>query len=380
MKHEKFVYVISSPLGYQKIGWSKAPDDRLEILSIAHPEPLELYCTWLCDKATQVELTAHAMLAAHRANGEWFKVDPDHAACTVMLAISEVLARKPWQRQPRIALPVARHQGVRWTSERKDRLRVLWKAGVSSRHVMDDLHTLPGRPLDMSGITTQARKMELARPEGYVNTHDSARWTKERVALLMIDYPIGVVSQILLEKLNNLDGDPITLKHMAARVAATGLRRPDGFTSIKAADARSRNPRWPPEREALLRKAWPEGMLPRPLLAALSALPGTDDLIWERVRERAKHLNLHRPPGFTENFAHLINAQAIAERDAETVARLRSPRWSPERDAVIREMWPKGVFTVNLMRILTPLPGTPILTPGSIRERANDLGLRRDRQ
>jgi hypothetical protein len=342
MKHEKFVYVISSPLGYQKIGWSKAPNDRLEILSIAHPVPLELYCTWQCDKATQVELTAHAMLAVHRANGEWFKVTPDHAAGTVVEAISAVLARKPWQRRPRITPIATRHGGVKWTDERKDRLRTLWESGVSSRHIMDDLHVLYGTPLDMSSITTQAKKMNLVRPVNYVNSHDSARWTMERTALLQVDYPAGVMPKILLEKLNSLVGDPITIKHMAVRVLALGLRRPDGFEAAMRNYARSQNPRWTVERDTLLRKAWPEGVLPRQLLHALSALPGTDDLIWERVRERAKHLNLHRPPDFIKNFARLINAQAAWERantlDGELLRPLRV------------EIPPRFVFTTGIRR------------------------------
>ena len=201
MSQDRFVYVISSPLGYQKVGWSIAPEERLKILSIAHPEPLELYCTWPCEKATKVEVVAHAMLAAHHANGEWFKVEPDHAACAVMLAISEVLTRKPWQRRPRILIAAKRYQGEKWTHERNDKLRVLWESGVSSRLIMDDLHTLSGTPLDMSSITTQAYKLGLMRPNGYRNTHNSAKWTVERDAMLRKMYVEGVVNSALLPSL-----------------------------------------------------------------------------------------------------------------------------------------------------------------------------------
>ncbi len=83
-----FVYVISGR--YQKIGHSRSPRGRLDQFKTASPYKIEITFEVECVQAQRVERKAHAMLADHRLNGEWFDVTKEVAVETVKAALAAV--------------------------------------------------------------------------------------------------------------------------------------------------------------------------------------------------------------------------------------------------------------------------------------------------
>jgi len=75
----RFLYVISSPFGYQKIGWTIDLKTRLTMLSQAHPLPVTLYKAWELIDATKVETEVHKCIDYLRTNGEWFCINAESA-------------------------------------------------------------------------------------------------------------------------------------------------------------------------------------------------------------------------------------------------------------------------------------------------------------
>lgn len=67
------VYFLRSPTAI-KIGVSKNPRRRMQVLQTGHPEPLELAAT--CEGGRELERQYHHRFAAHRVSKEWFSAHP----------------------------------------------------------------------------------------------------------------------------------------------------------------------------------------------------------------------------------------------------------------------------------------------------------------
>lgn len=80
-----FIYVIRGEHGLIKVGSSTNPRARLAQLRTASPFPLEIdYLGFTrSDLYVEVEKTAHAILADHRVNLEWFDCEPDLAVAAI---------------------------------------------------------------------------------------------------------------------------------------------------------------------------------------------------------------------------------------------------------------------------------------------------------
>ncbi len=77
---QDFVYVVDGGQGLVKIGVSTDPTARLVTLQTGSPHRLRLAFTApTFGHAFEIEQEAHAILAAQRANGEWFAVSSDLA-------------------------------------------------------------------------------------------------------------------------------------------------------------------------------------------------------------------------------------------------------------------------------------------------------------
>ena len=87
------VYVIEGAPGHIKIGISHDPFSRLATLQTASPFPLRLAFSVATPSALNVEREAHAILAAHRAEGEWFLVDQEMAIAAIFGAASRLGVR-----------------------------------------------------------------------------------------------------------------------------------------------------------------------------------------------------------------------------------------------------------------------------------------------
>ena len=304
-KRIRYVYVISSDTGFQKIGWSVNLVSRLRGLNHAHPTPLSLFFYVPHEDAPAIERRAHRAIAADRAQGEWFRVTPDRARAAVLAAVAARAHVRAWVRAPRqtsstgpaYAKP---NPHTRWTAERQHVLALRWSAGVSTRHILAELAALPGGVLSMSAVSKMAGDLGIARPEGFTSTNDSRTWTVARDAYVRTTYAAGCSSDEILRVLNALPGNVISHNNMVGRVRRLGcLRSAEYIASIAVRMRRKlRDPRWTDEREMIMESAYPDYVMPVDILAAITAAPGPAGITWEVVRERAKHLGLHRPKDF----------------------------------------------------------------------------------
>lgn len=117
-----------------------------------------------------------------------------------------------------------------------------------------------------------------------------------------------------------------------------------------------------PERIAYVREHWPDGTLPRTMLAAINALPGPAVSI-DAVRVKAKRLGLRRPDGFSSKVAKFNHA-----REAKT--------FTKARDELLRKQWQDGIQNYVILASLNALPGR-MINSDQLRVRAKRIGAKR---
>lgn len=132
-----------------------------------------------------------------------------------------------------------------------------------------------------------------------------------------------------------------------------------------------------PERVALLRELWADGAQRVPdMMAALNELPGEPIPSPRRLRyliaaldpplPKRAHWTLRIPDAVTTPKNNPLMARKLAEAEQ---------RRSPERDALIRELWPQMRVTGDeIAARCNALPGLPV-TWTWLFHRANELGL-----
>lgn len=74
-----FVYVISAPNGYVKIGSGSNPFERFSMIQTSSPLILSLAYVCECMRPVDVEEAVHRLLDIHRRHREWFEVAADRA-------------------------------------------------------------------------------------------------------------------------------------------------------------------------------------------------------------------------------------------------------------------------------------------------------------
>ena len=75
---EGFLYIIQNPIypGWVKIGSTIDLNRRLQSYQTCDPfQSFEIVYSEYCTNRKDVEIKVHNMLAKHRGNGEWFKID-----------------------------------------------------------------------------------------------------------------------------------------------------------------------------------------------------------------------------------------------------------------------------------------------------------------
>jgi hypothetical protein len=247
----RYVYIVTSPLGYHKVGHSRDINQRLSILSIAHPEILILHKAWPHEKALAIERETHKLLQSSRANGEWFKCNISLVETCVEVAINRVEAPTPeWNRKPRIVRMRKPRRLVKepkiptpkpWTAERLRIIRLAYESGTPIAQLNEMVNDQPGAVLSKEQIRLKAHYLGLRRPEGYVddvckNGNLHPRWTPERDAYLTTAYPAGEFPENILKALNEMSGITIDDWNIV-RDHAKGpmrLRRPEGFNRALA--------------------------------------------------------------------------------------------------------------------------------------------------
>ena len=73
------VYFITDKYGHIKIGMANNVKHRLNELSVAHAEPLEIFAVihcWKREQAIELEYYLHTRFHRYKLSGEWFKIEP----------------------------------------------------------------------------------------------------------------------------------------------------------------------------------------------------------------------------------------------------------------------------------------------------------------
>jgi hypothetical protein len=103
-----FVYVIEGHAGHHKIGVSTDPIARLAQLQTGSPVPLRFaYIGVTSNSGYEIEQSAHALLDAHRKEGEWFLV-PASIAIGATIEAANRLSQPIQQVQPEMVPEIIR--------------------------------------------------------------------------------------------------------------------------------------------------------------------------------------------------------------------------------------------------------------------------------
>jgi hypothetical protein len=185
-----------------------------------------------------------------------------------------------------------------WSKERTEYLTSAWQVGISRAEILAALNELPGpgtftKP---SQISDKAEHLHLRRPAYAKSERDKSEdrrriWSPERLEVLKVDWPAGVINSEIMAKLNALPGPKITSRKQIAHYASgLGIKRPEGFLAQSSV--------WTDERDALVRATYPAGVPRDVILERLNALPGPRIDRPMHVVERSRVLGVKRPPGF----------------------------------------------------------------------------------
>lgn len=101
------IYVLKAKSGPIKIGKANNVRQRISSMQVGSPDALDIiFSAETSGDAGEVELRAHAILAAGHVQGEWFNVTPDVAISAVIRAAREagfelrrIAPREPKQRE-----------------------------------------------------------------------------------------------------------------------------------------------------------------------------------------------------------------------------------------------------------------------------------------
>lgn len=91
VKNLAYVYVIGSPNGPTKVGYSVDTERRLKNLQRPITQRIQIFGKWPVgySSALAVERYAHWLLREKQISGEWFDVTPDEASEAVARAVNE---------------------------------------------------------------------------------------------------------------------------------------------------------------------------------------------------------------------------------------------------------------------------------------------------
>jgi hypothetical protein len=249
MVETPYVYIISSPLGYQKVGWAYDVRDRIRELTTSHPEDLSVLAAWQHYRASEVESRAHFLLQKHHAKREWFKCDPDTVRACVELAIRDINSLIPRDTPDKtrkgfsvdvktLDLP-AKPSLTIWTIERDAFLRNAWSSGMFPTDILTGLNTLPGNPITLwQSVRDRVKRFGCKRPADYLQNYGrhvspSAGWTVERDACLAEMYDTATDIGTILVMLNMLPGELIANTIVVRnRAKYKGYKRPVGFVAM----------------------------------------------------------------------------------------------------------------------------------------------------
>jgi len=154
----RFVYVIGSEAGLQKVGLARDPQNRLRNLQCGNHSPLRLVAAFSVSPALAhpTEAYAHYLLRSARAHGEWFAVSPDGAASAVEEAVTAVAEGKRPPSAPTVP-SIGRKRGRPKLEGKPTQIRL-------TTNQRQDIEALVG-PNRMAEFIREAVENELTRRE-----------------------------------------------------------------------------------------------------------------------------------------------------------------------------------------------------------------------
>jgi hypothetical protein len=156
---------------------------------------------------------------------------------------------------------------------------------------------------------------------------------------------------------------------MGNRTAAGAPQAPEAPPPAQAAEGRRHHRlRATPEDDALLRELWPQAMPFREMMRQFNERASSPVKSDVRLRERAIRLGLN---------THRQQAM-VAAGNAPAGRGMVKGVWTPERDALLTERYPREGIRIEVLDALNALPGPPIESPNAVKARAHRLNLRLD--
>jgi hypothetical protein len=138
---------------------------------------------------------------------------------------------------------------------------------------------------------------------------------------------------------------------------------------------------WTAQRCAHMTEAVPRGDGWDDILLALNAMPGAATVASSgAAKVQAAKMGLRRPEGWAEARAAENGRKGAAARAAAGIPMPNhcSPHWNDARDAVVREHWPAGTDSAEIMRLINAIPHEkPVTDLARLAERASKLGVSR---
>jgi hypothetical protein len=170
-------------------------------------------------------------------------------------------------------------------------------------------------------------------------------WSDARRELLARLWAAGALGLEMERALNALPGEPVKRPQIYA-YAVRVLKLPSRRFHLSAV--------WSDERDEILIRAYAAGIPSTRIREMCNALPGGLVKTNKAIKERARLLGVRRGAEF---FATQLRANGVAARV-----------WSPERDALLRELWPnKAVSRQEMTDRINALPGGPVSFNGILK-------------
>jgi hypothetical protein len=138
---------------------------------------------------------------------------------------------------------------------------------------------------------------------------------------------------------------------------------------------------WTAQRSAHMTEAVPRGDGWDDILLALNAMPGAATVASSgAAKVQAAKMGLRRPEGWAEARAAENGRKGAAARAAAGIPMPNhcSPHWNDARDAVVREHWPAGTDSAQILALINAIPAPkPVTDLARLAERAARLGVKR---
>ena len=141
----------------------------------------------------------------------------------------------------------------------------------------------------------------------------------ERDAIIKRDYPAGVDTYIIAERINALPGPRVSNKYISRRAGDLHVRRTPDYRPHNPGPRRYQtNGRWTPERDAIIKRDYPLGIESEIIAQRCNSLPAATPVDAQIIPHRAKDLGLARPLGYATRLTEEWRRKGLIARGKAT--------------------------------------------------------------